>query len=1005
MESKPLCDQIILIHGTAAADVADRGSRWWQFESDFHTWLRSRLAGFSFGKPFHWSGANLENERDEAALVLLERLRKLDGKVGYHLIAHSHGGSVAWRCLVASARQGRRLEGLRSWTTIGTPFITFRSISTSIWLLMSSLIALVLLAICLFPDRPGEVWSAIQRLRQTEQTASLLIYYLLVAVLGLVAIFATVLVLQPIIAWLRDRSLDEATRRAGQWYGTKWLGLWHPLDEPINLLAGSLGAAPAIAPRLSSTSLLSFVPFVVPLYDGLFARAADEFIWSKVVERAQGSNIVGRRAFAVSRAPPALSPGWGPIPEVIASRITERCDVHAGRTVNRMRATFEGAYDTQGSEVVFSALARTVTFQELIHTSYFDDDGVRGITAEWIGLQAGHEPKPTAHPLAFPIKLDEASLADVAVSRLPNNRRRLDFAFALGLITLSGLLATAILSFYDAKISPATDRYQLESIATMVRRPAVNSVGSEDALPAVLMRLELLGIAKRAEDFLDDIGDAITRQNAAEGVGYALGYAGQFDRLDSVALRSQNASFAILAVKAAAVSGAAVAGHKPPDDLIEELRAQFVRKAAGSSMRTVANALIAFYGRSGAEQIGQLIKERGATTVLSAPIVPPNNPSLDVTDDCYLAFVVSTTRLLTAEERNELRKMIDCKQPSATWLTGSILRTLVDEPHYPTIIAITKGTALETVSIKDLLLELLGKDDAKLSDTILKLMYIIEIEKAYDRFAFEHLSEAYDGALQDHGRPFVMQLMTEVGNRLAKLGDENTAKELFARIENDLPKLYEEQAQSYKNTLFAESTIAAFRGLIAHLAGTGRRNDAAWWTRQTYSVLLDRKDSDENLKTLWYAAIAEAARTLKLDGLAKQAIEAGLAVKEPTPREPNVRGAIELGMASMALRGDDLAGYTRAAFEKATDWLNRVSEREGLELDVVKLVSAWSRLGELPRAREIAEHAPSKRATLASYVAMLDVALQNSKVKLKPAQTADVVGKRYSLESVMIEWQ
>lgn len=1003
MERKPPPDQIILIHGTAAADIADRGSRWWQLESGFQIWLRSWLAGFAFGKPFHWSGANLENRRDEAALALLERLRKLDEKVGYHLIAHSHGGSIVWRCLVASAKQGKRLEGLRSWTTVGTPFITFRSIAASIWLLIASLVSLCLLALCLFPDRPGEVWTAIQRLRQTEQTASVLIYYLLVAVLGLVATFATILVLQPMIAWLRDRSLDEAARRAGHWYGPLWLGLWHPLDEPINLLAGSLGAAPAIAPRLSSTSLLSFVPFVVPIYDGLFARAADEFIWSKVVERAQGSNIVGRRAFAVGRSPPALYPGWGPIPEEIASRITERSDLHAGRAVNRMRATFEGAYDTQGSEVVFSALARTVTFQELIHTSYYDDDGVRTMIAEWVNLHAGHEPISAAHPLVFPLKLDATTVTDVPMSCQPNNRRRLDFAFALGLITLSGLLAMAILSFYGAKISPATDQYQVERIAAMARRPAVNSVGSEAALPAVLMRLELLGIAKRAEDFLDDIGDAITRQNAAEGVGYALGYAGQFDRLDSVALRSENASFVILTVKAAAVLGASDAGLKPPDDLIEELRAQFVRKAAGSSMRTVADALIAFYGRSGAEEIGKLIKERGATTVLSAPIVPPNNPSLDVTDDCYLAFIISTTRHLTAEQRNELRAMIDCKETSATWLTGSILRTLVDEPHYPTLIAITKGTALETVSIKDLLLELLKKGDAKLSDTTLKLMYVIEIEKAYDRFAFEHLSDAYDAALIDYNRPYVMQLMTEAGNRLAKLGDNDTATKLFTKIENDLPKLYEEHVEAYKNTLFAESTIATFRGLIAHFVRSDRRNDAAWWIRQTYSILLDRKDDEENLRTLWYAAIAEAAETLKLDGLTKQAIEAGLAVKEPSPREPNVRGAIELGIVSMALRGDDPIGYTRAAFEKATDWLNRVSEREGLELDVVKLVSAWSKLGELPRAREIAERAPTRRATLAGYVAMLDVVLDRSLAKA--SAQPNVIGKRYSLEKVMAEWQ
>ncbi|MGX7829842.1 hypothetical protein ACTG9Q_32675 [Actinokineospora sp. 24-640] len=119
---------------------------------------------------FHWSGMNSLTERLAASNRLLAVLFALEREGrGYHLIGHSHGGSVIWEALTTAhlmhenktvysavkpylrarrmipertpVRRRRMtldglgsdyqrmapslpLTGLRSWTTVGTPFLT-----------------------------------------------------------------------------------------------------------------------------------------------------------------------------------------------------------------------------------------------------------------------------------------------------------------------------------------------------------------------------------------------------------------------------------------------------------------------------------------------------------------------------------------------------------------------------------------------------------------------------------------------------------------------------------------------------------------------------------------------------------------------------------------------------------------------------------------------------------------------------------------------------------------
>ncbi|MCG0288028.1 hypothetical protein [Streptomyces sp. PSAA01] len=160
---------VILVHGTFAGDKErrDEGDRWWQRGSSAWCALTEALpkgTRLPDGQLFHWTGANKQSKRLSASMQLLIFLLKLERQgIRYHLVGHSHGGSVIWEALVSAQvmtsqrdiaapiwgplteRDRRRdepwavlrkrmlpelltlvqLPGLRSVTTVGTPFLRF----------------------------------------------------------------------------------------------------------------------------------------------------------------------------------------------------------------------------------------------------------------------------------------------------------------------------------------------------------------------------------------------------------------------------------------------------------------------------------------------------------------------------------------------------------------------------------------------------------------------------------------------------------------------------------------------------------------------------------------------------------------------------------------------------------------------------------------------------------------------------------------------------------------
>lgn len=122
----------ILVHGTFAGAPSGRGDAWWQVGSRFAERLEQQLPpGVRLPEEhevFRWSGNNSERSRNRAAGRLLRHLEAQERRGrDYHLVGHSHGGSVIWHTLKLATHQKRSLEGLKSWTTVGTPFLQHRS--------------------------------------------------------------------------------------------------------------------------------------------------------------------------------------------------------------------------------------------------------------------------------------------------------------------------------------------------------------------------------------------------------------------------------------------------------------------------------------------------------------------------------------------------------------------------------------------------------------------------------------------------------------------------------------------------------------------------------------------------------------------------------------------------------------------------------------------------------------------------------------------------------------
>lgn len=349
----------IMVHGTFSSAAEDTGDRWWQSGSAVALKLKSflpscvRVAGEK--EVFHWSGENSERARSKAAAKLLRHLHSIEAKGhDYHLVGHSHGGSVIWNALQMSVLLKRPLQGLRSWTTIGTPFMQHRSRSVlNIRNMLGLMVGLILLvpamaapklllttlynvavdnraALVLEPEQPNSYSQmlrvpvlalvdafgiAVERSSTGIQVGSfdpngghtLARYFfatpeglfLMVLMIGMCYFFihSTVLCVTPAIESYRIRLEQRLHRRAFEVYGKRWLGIWSPDDEAINSLRATLDISVSFVSKMLPHEVVYFSDTLALLsrpYYWLFAPLYNRFVHPAVDGKVR--NIVIRAA-------------------------------------------------------------------------------------------------------------------------------------------------------------------------------------------------------------------------------------------------------------------------------------------------------------------------------------------------------------------------------------------------------------------------------------------------------------------------------------------------------------------------------------------------------------------------------------------------------------------------------------------------------------------------------------------------------------------------------------
>lgn len=265
---------ILTVHGTFAGGK-EAGTDWWQRGSPFQQRI-AELVDSGDGKlefqPFMWDGLNSETSRRTAGLVLFERMLALEAAgEPYSIIGHSHGGSVISAALLEAAKRDNELEQMRSWLTIGTPFIQTRKerflfgrlglFGKSVYV---ALLTVSLLIMAAFYPHIGDNFNRYGYL-----------------VVGEIALFFLPFILFYAIASYLDGQrlhLYNATVRnfAELCFSARWLSLWHANDEAVQGLRAVKSAHMDIFPKGFAIGPLSLTSIVIlPLFVLFLIFASD----------------------------------------------------------------------------------------------------------------------------------------------------------------------------------------------------------------------------------------------------------------------------------------------------------------------------------------------------------------------------------------------------------------------------------------------------------------------------------------------------------------------------------------------------------------------------------------------------------------------------------------------------------------------------------------------------------------------------------------------------------
>lgn len=415
---------LILVHGTFASDDNDEGNSWWQRNSTFSNALLARLGSqyTLIQQTYHWSGENSESERLYAGLKLLSLFEQFEKEqTNYHVIGHSHGGSVIWHALQIKShlaylhKEKKVLPHLKSWCSVGTPFIRYERSSsyTSTNAIQSNSLLLMVVVMVVAYFNPLTIW------------------LVLIVVLFLVSLLFAYLTMLSIIEGGNLETENQLQNLSANLFCSRWLGIWSSEDEIINGLQVSIALEDdgiEILPRLKSntdvylTDRLLFIPKsltkkVQALYNKYIAPKVDLFVLQVINKGLHGSHRLGVRAEGIINCPIPDLCDLHPLSQEVSIELTAVANEGIYDMADEIRKLLSSRKQTMTSEYITSQAGDI-----LIHSSYFKSKKVNELIAIHILYSSNNSPTQIEQ-----VALDEWYLSQkAAVQKKLNDKSPLE---------------------------------------------------------------------------------------------------------------------------------------------------------------------------------------------------------------------------------------------------------------------------------------------------------------------------------------------------------------------------------------------------------------------------------------------------------------------------------------------------------------------------------------------------------------------------------------------------
>lgn len=576
VEAVPECKQIVLlIHGTFAGSRGIQTKKWWEQGSSFASHLLADLGGnYEIDDTFLWGdgGANSEAARRHGAAELLLRMAELEKRSdcsGFHLVAHSHAGNVVAMSLRAASASRTTLTKFRTWTTVGTPFLTFspaklpltRMILLIAALAASPVVATVALSIY------GE-WAAIAR------DAGAWALWGVLALTGLIGLIIAGLLISVIFVLAvskRHRKTAGRLVRDGP-LAELWLGIWHPDDEARALIAASLVRPPVLMPRLArpDSGLLRRLAGIIAGFDWLYAPAADQQAWRVVTGKVQGRDVA-EDLITVGAGPAELDAWWPMLPTSALVQMSDCADRAAATAMQtgRLQLRSVGMQDEVGE--MGALFAGTASWQELIHTSYFDSHDVRSLIVSHIAKTPGI--------LTDTLQQWYSQGRTLVARNQPRNRFLVQLPVVKAVLAapILGLLFLSVWYAYGSFLRPHTSIGLKEQAASFLRNsPDLRLTSDGTTFSDIALRATATTDLVEALRQAQTISSAQARLEAVRPIAFELGRQGRLAEVAAIiaALHPDDPKVArdlTVQLSASVVEGALSVGNRDGQSFLENL--------------------------------------------------------------------------------------------------------------------------------------------------------------------------------------------------------------------------------------------------------------------------------------------------------------------------------------------------------------------------------------------------------------------------------------------------